>query len=579
MANQAIALQARAPQGNFLAPAIQQGAQFINMMSQQRAAERQAAAQEQSMRLQMAGEGRAAADAARAAELQPFKVDEARNKSISDAIKVGMEFNKYINMSAADANSPEDFRAFAADIAANPLFQSDIFKNGLSQVVASIPNDPARFAEWKRQTGLKTIEKDKLYKKELIKQETADGTRQIAVDPYGDGAATVVPGSEVSLGQKITYVKGPNGEVIPMPERMAPAGGGLVGGDRGGVAATPVATALQTNPGAIRDGAFARSQPGYAGASGGFATFNTPQAGVAAQENLLRGSYVAKGFNTINKIIDRYSPAGGENPPAAVANYKAYVARRAGIDTNAPITAAQVPVVAAAMREFETGQRSTGAPAVAPAAGGGVQFGVPVPGTGGKPKDLTVQEQTSSYNISRLLRGAAAIKKAVTTAPSANVPGATEAVVGSLPFISGAVNFTRGPQRQIVAAAQRDVLDALLYLATGAAYNKEQLEGQMESYIPAFSDAPEAIESKRERLAQLVMDAKTRAGRAWTPKLDEAANTLFGPTAAAAAPPVTSAVPPPAAIQMLLKNPTPAERKMFDSVFGAGASAKALGGR
>ena len=29
MANQAIALQARAPQGNFLAPAIQQGAQFI----------------------------------------------------------------------------------------------------------------------------------------------------------------------------------------------------------------------------------------------------------------------------------------------------------------------------------------------------------------------------------------------------------------------------------------------------------------------------------------------------------------------------------------------------------------------
>jgi hypothetical protein len=76
-------------------------------------------------------------------------------------------------------------------------------------------------------------------------------------------------------------------------------------------------------------------------------------------------------------------------------------------------------------------------------------------------------------------------------------------------------------------------LDALLYLATGAAYNKEQLEGQMESYIPAYSDEPETIESKRERLAQLVMDAKTRAGRAWTPKLDEAANTLFGSTAAA----------------------------------------------
>jgi hypothetical protein len=177
----------------------------------------------------------------------------------------------------------------------------------------------------------------------------------------------------------------------------------------------------------------------------------------------------------------------------------------------------------------------------APAGGGGVQFGVPVPGTGGsKTKDLTVQEQTSSYNINRLLRGAAAIKKAVETSPSANVPSATEAFVESLPFISSAVNFTRGPQRQIVVAAQRDVLDALLYLATGAAYNKEQLEGQRESYIPAYSDEPETIASKRERLAQLVMDAKTRAGRAWTPKLDKAANTLFGPTAAAAKAPAAT---------------------------------------
>jgi hypothetical protein len=65
MANQAIALQARAPQGNFLAPAIQQGAQFINMMSQQRAAERQAAVQQQQMEIQRAAEGRAAAGEAR----------------------------------------------------------------------------------------------------------------------------------------------------------------------------------------------------------------------------------------------------------------------------------------------------------------------------------------------------------------------------------------------------------------------------------------------------------------------------------------------------------------------------------
>jgi hypothetical protein len=66
MANQAIALQARAPQGNFLAPAIQQGAQFINMMSQQRAAERQAAAQQQQLEIARAAETRAAAGEVRA---------------------------------------------------------------------------------------------------------------------------------------------------------------------------------------------------------------------------------------------------------------------------------------------------------------------------------------------------------------------------------------------------------------------------------------------------------------------------------------------------------------------------------
>lgn len=68
MANQAIALQARAPQGNFLAPAIQQGAQMINMMSQQQALERQTAVQQQQMEIARAAERRAAAGEVRAAK-------------------------------------------------------------------------------------------------------------------------------------------------------------------------------------------------------------------------------------------------------------------------------------------------------------------------------------------------------------------------------------------------------------------------------------------------------------------------------------------------------------------------------
>jgi hypothetical protein len=44
-------------------------------------------------------------------------------------------------------------------------------------------------------------------------------------------------------------------------------------------------------------------------------------------------------------------------------------------------------------------------------------------------------------------------------------------------------------------------------------------------------------------------------------------------------PTTSAATPPTAAIQMLRKNPTPTERKLFDSIFGAGAAAKALGSR
>jgi len=86
MANQAIALQARAPQGNFLAPAIQQGAQFINMMSQQRAAERQAAAQQQQMEIARAAEGRAARGEAR----QIVADDQERAKVRAGAIGSGL---------------------------------------------------------------------------------------------------------------------------------------------------------------------------------------------------------------------------------------------------------------------------------------------------------------------------------------------------------------------------------------------------------------------------------------------------------------------------------------------------------
>ena len=60
MANQAIALQARAPQMPNIGSAMQQNAQMINMMAQQKAAERQAAQAQQKMQLEQEAAGREA---------------------------------------------------------------------------------------------------------------------------------------------------------------------------------------------------------------------------------------------------------------------------------------------------------------------------------------------------------------------------------------------------------------------------------------------------------------------------------------------------------------------------------------
>jgi hypothetical protein len=113
------------------------------------------------------------------------------------------------------------------------------------------------------------------------------------------------------------------------------------------------------NAGNIRDGDFAKSQPGYAGADdNGFAIFKTPQAGEQAQERLLRDSYLAKGHNTIDKIIERYNPRSDKrNTPEVMRNYKTFVADRLGIGINDKIDASMLGAVAEAQRAFETGDR------------------------------------------------------------------------------------------------------------------------------------------------------------------------------------------------------------------------------
>lgn len=157
-----------------------------------------------------------------------------------------------------------------------------------------------------------------------------------------------------------------------------------------------------------------------------------------------------------------------------------------------------------------------------------------VPPQEGAPKPLKVKqkdgattesERLAGYNAGRALDAAKRISSALEKDPAASAPGLVETAVGRV----ADPNILRGEGRQRVAAAQRELIDALLTLATGAAYNREQLEGQMESYIPKWSDQPGTREDKRAALLGLIQNAKVKAGRAWTPEMDAAFQQLLTP--------------------------------------------------
>lgn len=360
-------------------------------------------------------------------------------------------------------------------------------------------------------------------------------------------AYTLTPGSARFVGgkqianvpqlEKVQYLKQPDGSYIPVPVNMSPTGhapsGGALSVDalRGAI----VAQESKGNYGAVSPkgalGAYQLMPPTAKSLAGRLGlpwqpelmTANTPEA--KQYQDALGGAAIQEAINA----------SGGDLTTAA----KYYHG-----GSNRAVWGPKTEQYA---RDIAGRMGGNG--------GNNVQIGKPVGatkptdgGAGGKP--ATVQEQNASYNIGRVIDAANVIQNATRNNPSANAPGLTEAFVGSIPFVKSGVNLTRSEDRQIVAAAQRDLLDGLLYLATGAAYNKEQLEGQMESYIPSYSDKPATVKSKRDRLNSLITKAKTRAGNAWSPALDASLRALTGGGAApapaaprAAAPASASSLP------------------------------------
>ena len=165
------------------------------------------------------------------------------------------------------------------------------------------------------------------------------------------------------------------------------------------------------------------------------------------------------------------------------------------------------------------GQPAPGMPEVAPPAGA-----VQPPAFRPKPKDgkTSENERTAAYNAGRTLLSAADIFNTVKSDPDAIAPGALEAAVGL--FIDP--NFIRSADRQIVASAQYEAVDALLTLATGAAYNQEQRASQIQRFIPLYSDKAKTREYKKRALLDTIQVAKAKSGNAWTPEMDAALEKL-----------------------------------------------------
>jgi hypothetical protein len=506
MANQMIALQARNPQLPDPARQTAQFANFMNMARQTEAAQRQAQQAQQTMDINAAQEARAA----RLAEPQFAK---AQSEATAADLKTKLEFQAFVYTALKNADNPDQVVGFAERIAGIPQFQDPMFQGALSDAVASMPTDPVQFGEWRKTTAAKTLTGAQQLEQEYIKQTTGTEERIIGIPKFGGAGATEVPGSRIQVAQGMQYITDDQGNVRAVPKETGgsfatttPSAGAP---GKGGVAA-----ALQTNPGALKDGAFAKSQPGYTGASGGFATFDTPQAGIAAQENLLRGSYVNKGFNTVSKIIDRYAPQGPENSSASVSNYKKYVAQKAGVNINAPITAAQIPAVAKAMREFETGNTSGGG-----AAGGGAP--IVVKGSGAKAKPSTEGERrfgTVSQNMTDSMREAT---DALLESSAAAAPSGTEYAASLIPFYGDeARKFAQSGPRQRFEGALLALLDGVTFINTGAGTSKTQEANYKNTYVPTYQDTPKSRKAKLDRAIRFIENSKAAAGVMWTPEID-----------------------------------------------------------
>ncbi len=124
----------------------------------------------------------------------------------------------------------------------------------------------------------------------------------------------------------------------------------------------------------------------------------------------------------------------------------------------------------------------------------------------------TEGERTAGILANRLDFAKSQIDDMLKQSPEAQSPGAIPTMLEGA-GMNYLARVSNPAERQIIEAAQEDMLDAALTLGTGAAYAKEQLQGYKKSYFPQLGDDQKTIEAKAVRLKNLIDAAYTKAGR------------------------------------------------------------------
>lgn len=529
MANQMIALQARAPQTDFLGGAVQRNAQMMNMMSQQRAAERQAAQAQQTMDIARAKEERDAALAKPQMEKATADAQAAQMKRASDFLDLSIAGMKM-------ARGPEDAIKIGGWLKSQ--FNDPVLRDAVDQTLSSLLEPGADFEKRREEMLFQSMGAKEQLDQKFIELTSGAETWTVATPTYAGAkrAPAEVQGTRQKAPVGITYIKTDKG-IVPMPKEMTGGDGGLVGGERGGDGydvvygfgdyAKPDKPLTSMTLGEVQD--FQRNKliPATRGKVGAGPDMGTGAVGKYQIVYSTLQEYAPKVLGA-NWKSQPFTPEVQERIAEAIYNDKRGGNLKKtwqGLPNNKPGEYANVPwsQVRDKIAQVESGGGRRGGN------GGGVRMGQVLPGTA---PETTAKPSTEGERrfgtIAQQMRSN--LKDAVSILqknPDAIRPSTAEYVASQIPVYGEEARlFAESEPRQQLVASLLRFLDNVTYVNTGAGTSKTQEENYRRSYIPTYQDSDASAYRKLKSMVQFAQNVKAAAGVMWTPDMDADLATL-----------------------------------------------------